>query len=471
MDSKTPITAVLCGAGNRGREVYGTYAQKNPDKLKFIAVADPDTERRSLFQQEHHIPDERAFSSWKDLLNPSVGKIAELAFICTQDQMHYEPAMQAMDLSYDLLLEKPISPNLNECQEITSKASATKRLVQISHVLRFTPFWKKIKEIVDSGKIGDIIDYDHSENVSYWHFGHSYVRGPYKNKETSSPLILAKSCHDLDLMYWIIGKRPISVQSAGSLTHYRKENAPPDSPEYCTDGCPHEDACPWYAPRLYINCEPIIRVGRFSPKFFDRLLSKMILKRHPLLKLFALFNSDLKSVMDWRKWPTSVITTDFSPEGKYAGLHHSDYDRCIFKCENNVVDHQMSTFRFPDGVTGTLRVHGLSDLEGREIRIFGTKGVIRGVFRENEKKIIVRDFRFSNEEIAFHQSLDLSGHGGGDEGLMNAFLDYLHTDSSISENTIDVSEAMESHYMAFAAEEARISHETLKIAEFRKNHK
>ena len=271
-----PITAILIGAGFRGRNSYGIYGLKYPDRLKFVAVAEPDPTKRELFQKEHGIADSNVFRTWQEILDPSIGKIADIAFICTQDRMHYEPAIKALELGYDLLLEKPISPNLDECQHISKLAQEKNRIVQVCHVLRFTKFFKKLKEFIDSGVIGKIIDYDHSENVSYWHFGHSFVRGQYKKKEESSPLILAKSCHDLDIMYWLIGEKPLTVQSKGFLSFYRPENAPSDAPDRCTDGCPHEKTCPWYAPRLYITGEPLIRIGFHANSRILRILSSMI---------------------------------------------------------------------------------------------------------------------------------------------------------------------------------------------------
>jgi len=262
---ESPVTAILNGAGLRGRQVYGLYAQKNPNRLKFVAIADPNAERRRLFQKEHNIPDEHAFNTWDEMMNEKIGKIADTAFICTQDQMHFEPAMRALDLGYDLLLEKPITPNLDQCRAITKKAQEKKRLVQVSHVLRFTDFWKKVKEVIDSGQLGKIVHIDHSENVSYWHMGHSFVRGPYRNKETSSPMILAKCCHDLDLIYWFMGEKAKDLQSTGRLTYYIPENAPKGAPERCTDGCPVEKECPWNAVRMYVYGEPLIRIGLHSP--------------------------------------------------------------------------------------------------------------------------------------------------------------------------------------------------------------
>lgn len=459
-----PVTAVLIGAGLRGREVYGDYAVKHPDKLKFIAVADPDPARCSLFQREHNIPAGMAFDSWASLFNSANGKLGDAAFICTQDRLHYKPAMAALQLNYDLVLEKPVSPFVEECREIARAARESNRIVQVCHVLRFTPFWQKVKEIVDAGEIGRIIHYDHSENVSYWHFGHSYVRGHYRKTAESSPLILAKSCHDLDLMYWMIGEKPLSVQSMGELTYYRPENAPAGAPERCTDGCPAAETCPWHAPRLYITAEPLLRIGLHAPSRMARGLARLALNHRKTLKFLSLFNRRLNSILDWDRFPATVITSDLSVEGKIKALKEGPYGRCIFKCDNDVVDHQVTTYRFPDGSTGTLTLHGVSDLEGRELRIFGTKGAIRGHFRYNGEEITVTDFRYCKTRTVYRAGLSMGGHGGGDFGLMESFVRVMRGEVPPAEGGADVENAMEAHYMALAAEEARESGMTVFIS-------
>jgi predicted dehydrogenase len=462
------ITAILIGAGHRGREIYGKYAQNHPDQLKFIALAEPNKKRQIEFQKIHNIPASMVFPTWKECLNENLGRLADIAVIATQDRMHFQPAMKAMDLGYNLLLEKPISPNLIECQELDHKAKKTQRKVQVAHVLRYTPFFKKIKEIIDSDKLGKIIQYYHSENVSYWHFGHSYVRGPYKNESDASAVILAKCCHDLDIMYWLIGEKPLSVQSSGSLSFYKPENAPPNAPDRCTDGCPHEVSCPWFAPRLYLEAEPIFRLGQHAPSKITRFLTNLFIKHKKLMKFLGKFNSKIEKVVNWRSWPTTAITDDLSFEGKMNALKTGPYGLCIYKSTNDVVDHQTAIFTFPDGVTGTLQVCGLSDLEGREIKIFGTKGVIRGIFRYNEEKITFRDFRYNNTQIIYHHGLDFDPHGGGDEGLISSFIHDLQAKKREHLlGTTDIHESLESHYMGFAAEDARKQKKTLSISPYR----
>lgn len=466
-DKGLPVNAVMIGAGLRGREVYGRYAEKHPQKLKFVAVAEPDISRCKLFRQAHNISETMAFESWELLLTKEKGQLANAAFICTQDNMHFQPALAALNIGYHLVLEKPISPSLEECQHIFRISRDTGQIVQVCHVLRFTKFWKMIKELVDSGEIGRVIHYDHSENVSYWHFGHSYVRGPYKNKESSSPLILAKSCHDLDLMYWILGEKPISVYSTGELSYYRPENAPVSAPDRCTDGCPELENCPWYAPRLYVTAEPLLRIGLHAPSKMTRLLAHFALNHRKTLSLLSLVNKRLKGLLNWDQFPSTVITTDLSLEGKMKALREGPFGKCIFKCGNDVIDHQITTYTFPSGATGTLTLHGFSDLEGRELKIFGTKGSIRGYFRYNGEQISVTDFRFSKTKIVYHAGLSMGGHGGGDFGLMDFFVKVMKGEIPPKEAGADVANALEAHFMAFAAEDARLKGQTVNIDNYR----
>ncbi len=461
------VTAVLIGAGLRGREVYGQYARRHPQNLKFMAVADPHKDRRGLFCDAHDIPEVRAFDSWEDLLDSHNGKLADSAFICTQDSLHFQPAVKALELGYNLVLEKPISPSLDECQKLAAAVKDKGLIVQVCHVLRFTKFWQTVKQLVDSGRIGRIVHYDHSENVSYWHFGHSYVRGHYKDAAASSPVILAKSCHDLDLMYWVIGEKPLTVQSTGDLSFYRPENAPQGSPERCTDGCPEAEDCPWYAPRLYVTAEPLLRIGLHAPSALTRLGARLAVNHRNTLKFFSRFNKRLKNIVDWDQFPSTVVTTDLSTEGKMKALREGPFGKCIFKCGNNVLDHQITTYTFPGGTTGTLTLHGVSDLEGRELRIFGTKGSIRGSFRYNGEEITVTDFRYSKKETVYRAGLSMGGHGGGDFGLMNSFVRVMRGQLSPTEAGADVENALEAHYMAFAAEDAREADRTLDMAAYR----
>ncbi|MGC9356822.1 MAG: Gfo/Idh/MocA family protein, partial [Anaerolineae bacterium] len=215
---------------------------EHPDEIRFAAVAEPHDERRARFAAAHDIPRERRFATWEDLL--AGDRRADVAVIATLDQTHTGPALAALEAGYDVLLEKPMATTLADCVRLVQAAERTGRLLQIAHVLRYSPFFAALHEILASGRLGEIVTVEHRENVSYWHMAHSYVRGNWRRTDEASPMILAKCCHDLDILTWNLG--PVRRLSAwGSLKHYREENAPPGAPERCTDGCPAAESCPW----------------------------------------------------------------------------------------------------------------------------------------------------------------------------------------------------------------------------------
>jgi predicted dehydrogenase len=466
-NNQKSVSAILVGAGTRGRDAYGAYAINNPQRLKFIAVAEKDKTKRDIFKKMHNIPEDRVYSSWEELLSEENGKIAQVAFICTPDRLHFEPAMKALELEYDLVLEKPIAPTVEECRKIASKAEEKGRLVQVCHVLRYTDFWKKVKEIVSSGVLGKIIHMDHSENVSFWHFGHSFVRGEYKNKDTSTPIVLAKTCHDLDLIHWILNEKADNVVSVGEVTHYKLENAPKDAPLRCLDGCPIENECPWFAPRLYIELEPLLRTGLYSQNRLVRLITKGVLKSKSFRDFVGIFNKIIRRFKKWDQFPVTAITTDYSKEGKMKALRDGPYGLCIYKTGNDVPDHQITTLTFPSGATTTLTMHGLSEHEGRELKIFGSKGVLRGTFRNSKEIIELTDFRYGKTKILYKRPLSAKGHGGGDEKIMDAFTAVIMGEANQIEHLTNVSSALESHYMGFAAEESRLTGLKQQIANYR----
>jgi predicted dehydrogenase len=415
----SPVTAVLCAAGARGHFVYGGYALRHPRRLRFVAVAEPDPERRRRFQRAHAIPDPLAFERWENLLAGT--RRAQAAVVCTPDPVHAAPALRALELGYHLLLEKPLSPRLEECRALAAYPLAAGQLAQVAHVLRCTAFWRKVKRAVAEGRVGRIVRLELSENVSTWHFGHSFVRGAYGVEGLSSPLLLAKCCHDLDLIGWILGEQALSVQSTGALRHYRPENAPPGAPARCTAGCPAEQDCPWYAPRLYLRGEPILRTLARARSPWLRWPLRLGL-RWPL-RLGLAFPA-LKLLTDWNEFPSTSLGVDLSREGKLRALREGPYGRCVYRCGNDVPDHQEVLLSFPSGATAALGVHGLSEFEGRELRLFGTRGVLRGVFRLHEEELTLTDHRRLATEC-LHRGASAAGHGGGDEGLLDAFTSAL----------------------------------------------
>ena len=242
------ITALLLGAGQRGAEVYARYALQFPNELKIVGVAEPREERRKALAELHGIPSDNCFADWREGLDRE--RFADCVFVCTQDREHDQPAILALEKGYDVLCEKPMSNEPGKILNMGNAAARTGRILSVCHVLRYAPFFVKLKELLDAGAVGRIAAVQHIEEVGYWHMAHSFVRGNWADSSQSSPMILQKCCHDLDILSWLIESPCRSVSSYGGLLHFRPENRPADAPEHCMDGCPHRDECPYYAPRF-----------------------------------------------------------------------------------------------------------------------------------------------------------------------------------------------------------------------------
>ncbi|OPA77866.1 oxidoreductase [Paenibacillus selenitireducens] len=399
------VTAVLLGAGDRGARAYGPYAMNNPHELQFVAVAEPNEERRTSFMEDHHIPESKAFLDWKEVL--SQPKMAEVIVICTMDRQHYEPTLRALELGYHVLLEKPMSPNPQECIEMELAARKHDRLLTIGHVLRYTSYWSSIKRIMNEGKIGQIVSIQLNENVGHMHMSHSFVRGNWSNSNKTSPMILQKSCHDMDVLSWLMNQRCMRISSYGSLMHFNAANAPEGAPERCLDGCPAEMSCPYHAARYYLG--------------------------------------------DGKGWARK-FTLDTTREGILEALRTTPYGRCVYHCDNNVVDHQVVSMEFEDGATATFSMSGFTHNMTRTIQIMGTKGEIRGDMAD--QSYTVYDF-LTKEEATFKVNPGTFGHGGGDEGIVRQFLKEVREYAG-GESLTSAAASVRSHLMAFAAEESRL---------------
>lgn len=416
------ITAVLIGAGQRGMDCYAPYALKYPDELKFIAVAEPNKNRREAFCKLHDIPIENAFSSYDELL--SKGKIADATLICTQDNMHYESVIKAISVGYDILLEKPMSNNLEESYKISKHTHKYDKSIIICHVLRYTPFFMELKRILDQKIIGEVVTVQHNENVGYWHQAHSYVRGNWRDTKTSSPMILAKSCHDMDILYWLLDSKCVSLSSYGGLAYFKKENAPDGAPDRCLEGCSSETFCPYSAKKIYLSTNE-------SPQF---------------------------------KVLRSVVSKESTGESITKALKTGPYGRCVFKCDNDAVDHQTVNMIFENQVTAVFTMSGFTKECSRTIKIMGTHGEIRGHMDKSE--ILIDHFNTCNT-ITIKVNASGEGHGGGDEGLMRDFVKYVR-DKALNNRLSFAKESYHSHLMAFASEYSRRTNETVNLTEFEK---
>lgn len=467
-------TAILIGAGNRGMYLYGNYALKFPDKLKFVAVAEPIQYRKEKFAQLHDIPLKRTYNSWEEVLGEE--KFADVAFVCTQDQMHVDPTLEALDKGYNVLLEKPMAHTLEGCLKIVKKVEDTNRILGIGHVLRYTDFFLEVKNTILKGLLGNIVNISHRENVSWYHMAHSFVRGNWRNVNLSSPMILAKCCHDLDLLFWMVGAKPKKINSFGGLKHFTSINAPKDSPDYCVEGCPIENTCLYYAPRIYIDIVPIIQILEKSNLFRFKILANLRKKHIKLLTILSKPIKILQGLRYWREWPVEPlyfglpeeVIEDYSDETKMEILKTSPYGRCVYKCDNDVVDHQVVNIEFENNVTANLIMHGFSEREGRTLRIDGTKATLFGQFSDSGQEILLFDHFSGTEKVIFTQKLSIgsSGHGGGDFALIDAFLETL-LNKSKSQPLTNAYETLESHLMAFAANESRLQAKVIDMQNFR----
>jgi len=463
------ILALLFGAGDRGLGAYGQYALSHPDQIQFVAVAEPNPSRRAHFAELHKIPPSACFETWDQAL--ATGKIADVVVNCTLDQMHYKSGLAALNLGYDMLLEKPICHTLKKTINLVQTAQKLDRNLMICHVLRYTDFFRKIHEIMHSGKLGQIITMSWRENVAAHHMAHSYVRGNWRSTKTAVPMILAKSCHDLDLIYWLVGEPARTLSSVGNLRHFRPENAPVGATQRCTDGCPAAADCPFYAPAIYLDLLPIKNMIARSNNKLHRTVAKMSLQKPTLAKSIGKVNTQVRQLTEYKGWPRSVITDNpGSDEAVLQALKEGPYGRCVYHCDNDVVDHQIVNMEFYSGLSVTFTIHGHSHEEGRTLRIDGSRKTLLAKFSMGHSYIeIWNHWGVMEERIDFPSDLESnSGHGGGDFGLMQAFIKSLHGEKDALTGAGHV---LESHLMAFAAEEARISRNTIDMRKFKKANK
>ena len=419
------LKVVLIGAGNRGAAYTDIMAQL-PDKYQVVAVAEPIESRRNYIREKHRLAEEMCFASGEELL--ALGKIADAAVIATMDRDHFKLTMEAISLKYDLLLEKPVSPNPLECKQIADHANEMGVKVVVCHVLRYSPFFTTLKELILSGKIGEVISITHEECVGNIHQSHSFVRGNWGNTERSSMMLLQKSCHDLDILQWLIGKKCIKVQSFGSLTYFKRENAPKDSTEYCIEGCPQAEKCPYDAVKIYLE--------------------------------------DKKN--DWFR---TTCTREANPtdETVEKALRTTQYGKCVFKCDNDVVDHQTVNLLYEGGETVTFNMNAFNK-GGRFIHIMGTKGELQGAMDSSRSPITLYDFETrKTREIPIKTGEgSTNGHGGGDEGIILSWYEYLtgvYTGVSIS----DISTSVDNHLTVFAAEKSRKENMVIDVEDYKKS--
>ena len=404
-----PVTLAVIGAGDRGT-TYANYAREHPDLAKVVAVAEPREFYRQRLGAVHGIAAQCVFADWTQAAARE--RMADAAIIATPDALHAGPAVALAKKGYHILLEKPMAPNEADCRRIVQAVTENKVLFAVCHVMRYTAYTRRLKSVLDSGVIGQVVSVQHLEPVGYWHQAHSFVRGKWRNEAESSSMLLAKSCHDLDWLRYIMGARCLKASSFGSLYHFRKDSKPAGAADRCLD-CPVEPRCPYSAKKIYL--------GRFA-------------RGHT-------------------GWPVNVLAPEVTEESLTEALRTGPYGRCVYACDNDVVDNQVVNMLFEGGRTACFTMTAFNKHEARKTRIFGTLGEIHGDGRRIERF----DFLTDGTEVIDTAGPDgtaLGGHGGGDYELMKSFISAV-AGNDPSKILSGPQETLESHLMVFAAEKAR----------------
>ena len=398
------ITVVAIGAGNR----MSAYAELHPAEMQVVAIVEPNQVRRAQLAAKCGVVEEKCFATWEEFFKRD--KMADAVLICTPDHLHYEPTLLALERGYDVLLEKPIAQTWQECVDIVTRARELHRIVGVCHVLRYHPYFKKFREVVAERNLGELISVNHVESVGIERMTHAFVRGLWRKESETNPMILSKACHDLDLLVWLTGKKCLHVSSYGSLKWFRAENAPVGSTLRCIDGCAVEKACPYSALELYY-------------------------RRKRWLRHF-----DIPEGAD----PDAVILQELT-EGLYG--------RCVYHCDNDVVDHQVVSMLMEDDVTINFSMDAFTKDSGRKTHFMFSRGEVFG----DERKLTVRHFHpdCQNEFYDFSEYYgECNFHGGADQEIVRDFLRAVETRQGDSLLT-NIESSLESHRIAFEIERSR----------------
>lgn len=402
------FTVAILGCGNRGGDTYGNLLTES-GKFTVAALCDRDKARLAYygarFGGEMFSDEEEFFAK----------KRADVLVVATMDRDHVRQGIRGLELGYDLLLEKPISDSKEECEALLAAQKRSGGKVLVCHVLRYAPAFVLVEKLLRAGKIGQLVEIQALEQVAYWHMAHSFVRGNWRRRDETAPMILAKCCHDLDLLQFYAGSRAKTVSSVGDLAYFKPENAPLGAQKRCLT-CPLVETCPYSAKRIYIDTW---KEGGCKPSI----------------------------------WPHIQITSAYplTEKALYEALETGPYGRCVYACDNDVVDHQLVEIAFENGVKATLTMMGFTAGCGRIMRFHGTLGEI--VLDELGDTVRLLPFG-GKEEVYSISALGAvdSGHGGGDAGLCNMLYEVL---SGGGTEGTSLAASIESHLMAFAAEDSR----------------
>lgn len=425
MNSPQSNRLKLAGIGCGGRtRTYLSLASRLPDRYQVTAIADPVEARLDLIDKECGFPSGlMRFHSAEELFEAQ--RLADVVVIGTQDRHHHAHCLAALRRGYDVLLEKPIATSLPDILDLEGEAERMGRKVLVCHVLRYTTLYRKVKEILDSGVIGEIVHLAATEGVGPWHQAHSFVRGHWAVVGQATPMIISKCCHDLDIILWLLGDRCKSVSSFGSLKFFQSGRMPEGATERCTDGCPHTGTCAFDAHRY-------LREHReWLPFIFDRA-----------------HEAPDEEIVEW--------------------LHASPWGRCVYRCDNTAVDRQVVNMEFESGAVAQLTMTAFAS--GRDLEIHGTKGVLRAGTAVQEQTgadiVLISSDGKSTKFSTSREGGGYDGHGGGDQGLVNAIYEAFSS-AGAEKMTSSLSISIESHLVGFAAEASRTEGRVVDVEEFR----
>ena len=405
------LRAVIIGAGARGNEVFAELMRTRDLGWRVSAVVEPDEVRRAAFAQRHGVPASHAFGSIEALL--AVEPVADVAFICTPDVTHYSICAQVSAAGYDVLLEKPIATSLPDCLALLDVQQTHGNRIFVAHVLRYSPFFRTLKELVASRRYGLVRNIRLTEHVGHWHFAHSYVRGSWRRRADSAPIVLTKSSHDLDILAWLMEEdRPAFVSSFGTLEYFTARNAPANSAARCVD-CSLRDECRYSATRFYLH-------GR-------------------------------------RGWPYDVVApAEAGLAARERAIAAGPYGRCVWRSDNDVCDNQTVTVQFESGIHASFGLYALSADNTRRITVLMDDAEVTGDLHRGRLTITPLSGEMDvavPEDIALPVTDD--HHGGGDLALLQTLREHLTTGAH-RHIMSSLASSIASHVLAFLADESRL---------------
>jgi predicted dehydrogenase len=410
------VKLALIGAGNRGQGIFGQYALDMPHRVKFTAVVEPDQSKREYFAANHGISPRRCFENSNDFFDANVSGIDGVVIATLEDE-RLEPVYKAMEKGLHILVEKPLCTNKEDLIRLYDATKDYEKIIIVCHQMRLTPIYKTIKQLIDSGEYGDIVCIQHSENLSYHHMAHSFVRG-FFNNDSLTPMLLAKSCHDMDILTYLTGRDAVKVSSFGGLKYFKKENAPEGAAKYCLDGCPHYQDCPYHVLKIYFEDDT-------DPAYIRQM--GVVKSKDQLRKL----------------------------------LSKNRFGKCVFHTDNNVVDNQTVQIEFEDDIHVSFTMCGHNGTERRMTKISMTNGEI--VYDGLSKTIKTHRFEPLQDDLIEVKAK--GSHGGGDRAIMDNYIDAIVSDDR-SILLTPIKDSLEGHLLVFAAEEARAQDKVIKLREF-----